>query len=129
MKVITRQIPARVSTVYKCKKCKIGGRYKSKVKALKCETLPIEPKLFRVGDKVTWREKRTCQSYNKNYSLRGKVTKISGPMLPDEEYNLKWLGAELSNKHVFEYLVKWQCRYCKEKMDGLFYGMELIKLT
>lgn len=126
MRVIKRKIPARVSVKYQCKKCK--GRYGSKKNALKCEAQPIEAKLFHIGAAVTWREKRTCSAHDKTYSLRGKVSKILGPMLVDEEYDIKWLQRKLSGKHVFQYEVEWRCPYCHMKVEGLFYGMELIKV-
>lgn len=125
MKVITRKIPARVSKIYQCQKCK--NKYKSKARALKCEAQSIEQKLFRVGDAVTWREKRTCHN-GKIYSLRGRIESVRGPVVPDEEYNIKWLQGALSGQHIFEYIVSWRCPHCSDELDNSFYGMELIKL-
>jgi len=128
MRIIIRKIPARVSTIYKCKKCKIGGRYRSKAKALKCESQPIEPKIFRIGNHVQWREQYHCDRFGKNYFPKGKVVRIFGPMLPDEEYNIKWLQSKLSGKHVFQYEVEWLCPYCKDPKSNLFYSPELKKI-
>ncbi len=126
MRTITRKIPARTSIIYQCGKCK--SRYKSKEKALKCEARPAEPKLFRLGDLVKWREQYHCDRYNKNYFPKGRVVRVLGPMLPDEEYNIKWLQNRLSGKHVFQYEVKWPCPYCGKPSGSLFYSPELKKL-
>ncbi len=125
MKKIIKRVPSRTSTTYQCGKCKT--KYRSEKKALQCESQTTEEKLFKLGDRVTWREQRFCTSYQPYY-LKGNVRKISGPLLPDEEYNIKWLGSKLSGKHVFVYVVKWRCPYCKEAMEGQFYSLELRKI-
>jgi len=124
MKKITRRIPKRTVSNYQCEKCKI--KYQSPKRALKCEAMPVEKKSFNVGDLVSWRELNTCSAYDKNYRLTGRVKKIIGPILPNEEYNLKWLRGRLTGLHVFRYEVYWKCPYCKKSNSGLFYGVELI---
>lgn len=126
MKKIVGIIPKRTVVMYQCDKCKT--KYRSSSRARKCELMPVEKKLFRVGDLVSWRELRTCV-LGKNYRLRGKVVKILGPGLPDEDYNIKWLQGKLRDLHVFRYEVDWKCPFCRESQSGLFYGMELITLA
>lgn len=127
MKKITRTIPERTTTSYQCEKCKT--KYGSLKRALKCEAMPVEKKSFEVDDQVSWREQNTCSAYGKNYRLKGKIKKIIGPILPDEEYNLKWLQGRLAGLHVFQYEVYWKCKYCHQPNSGLFYGIELILKT
>ena len=124
MRKITRTIPERTISRYQCENCKI--KYYSPKRALKCEAMPVEKKYFRVGDTVSWREMNTCSAYNKNYRLKGKIKRIIGPILPDEEYNLKWLQSRLTKLHAFEYEVHWKCPYCDMSCSGLFYGIELM---
>ena len=126
MRTITRKIPARVSVKYQCKKCR--SSYGSKERALKCEAQPIESKLFSIGDHVKWREQHHCGYCEKNHFPKGKVVRIFGPMLPDEEYNNKWLQGELFGKHAFQYEVEWLCPYCKDPKSNLFYSPELQKI-
>jgi ribosomal protein L35AE/L33A len=68
--------------------------------------MPVEEREFKVSDKVTWRERRTCQTVNRNYFLEGRIVKILGPEAVDEEYNIKWLNGKLFGKHVFLYNVE-----------------------
>lgn len=124
MKTITKTIPKRTVTSYQCEKCKT--RYGSPKKALKCEAMPVEKKYFKIGNLVSLRELNTCGTYGKDYRLKGRIKKIIGPTLPDEEYNLKWLQNRLARLHVFQYEVHWKCPYCNQPNSGLFYGMELI---
>lgn len=124
MKTIIKIIPKRTVMSYQCEKCKT--KYISPKKALKCETMPVEKKLFKAGDSVSWKELNTCGARGKNYRLKGKITRIIGPALSDEEYNLKWLQNKLAGLHVFQYKVHWKCPYCNLPQSGLFYGIELI---
>ena len=126
MKTIREVLPRRVRLTYVCKSCRT--RYRNKKNALKCEAMPVEDKFFHVGDLVKWREQYHCDRYNKNYFPKGRVARILGPMLPDEEYNIKWLQSRLSGKHVFQYEVKWTCPYCGNSCGNLFYGMELKQI-
>ena len=125
MKTIREILPRRVRLTYVCKRCKT--RYRNKKRALECDAKPIEEKLFHIGDLVKWREQYHCDRYNKNYFPKGRVARILGPMLPDEEYNIKWLQSRLSGKHVFQYEVKWICPYCNDPKSNLFYSPELKK--
>lgn len=126
MRTIREVMPRRVRFTYVCKRCK--ARYRNKKRALECDSLPVEEKVFRVGDLVKWREQYHCDRRNKNYFPQGRVVCILGPMLPDEEYNIKWLQSRLSGKHVFQYEVKWPCPYCGKPSGSLFYSPELKKL-
>ena len=126
MRTVIRKIPAKTTTSYQCSRCRT--KYRSKAKALQCEAQITEEKVFKIGERVTWREPRHCQSYDKSYKLDGKVRKILGPTLPDEEYNFKWLGGRFSGKHIFMYEVSWRCPHCKEIQDGRYYSLELGKI-
>lgn len=125
MKKIVKIIPERTTVMYQCKKC--GTKYRSSKRAQKCKSMPVEKKLFCVGASVSWRELRTCV-FGNNYRLRGKVVKILGPKLLDEDYNIRWLQSKLIGLHVFQYEVDWKCPFCRENQAGVFYGMELIML-
>lgn len=128
MRTITRRIPAVTIKLYQCEICKT--KYRSKAKALKCNSLGIEnnPSL-KLGDRVMWREQRFCQNRQKHYWMSGKIVRILGLTLADEEYNAKWLGGSLSNLHVRMYQVRWTCPHCNEKREGRFYSPELKKLS
>lgn len=93
-----------------------------------CEAQPVEQKIFKVGARVTWIEKKECGYSSRHYRIDGQVVAILGPQLPDEEYNKKWLGGELKNTHVYIYEVNWICPYCRQRCSGRFYSPELRKL-
>ncbi len=125
MKKIVRVIPERRVVRYQCEHCK--RKYKTGKQALTCEAKLVEQQQFDIGDRVTWTEQRKC-ILGRKYSLNGKVAVVTGPKLPDEEYNNKWLQGKLSKKHVFEYVVDWVCPHCHFHESGKFYGVELKKL-
>jgi len=126
MKTIISHVPAKTTTSYQCAKCKT--KYRSKARALQCELLITEEKAFKVGDRVRWCEELHCSAVNKNYWMDGKVQKILGPALPDFEYNAKWLGGKLFDKHIFMYEVSWKCPHCKLSCSGRYYSLELGKI-
>jgi hypothetical protein len=120
------KIPAHISTSYECEKC--GRKYPSESRARKCESQPLEARKFKRKDLVSWREIKNC-STGRKYFIKGTVWDIVGPVLPDEEYNIKWLKGRLSGKHVYEYIVEWNCPFCMRNHEDRFYGPELIKVT
>lgn len=124
---IQRRIPAHVSVSYQCEKCE--RKYRTPTKAQECESQPVEPKKFKVGDRVSWREAKECGQAGRNYFINAIVTKVIGPTLPDEEYNIKWLQGHLAGKHVYEYLLNWNCPYCTTEHAGVYYGIELLKVN
>lgn len=124
MKRITRK-----TTRYQCDRCKTT--YKTRAEALKCDETPVEDKAFAIGDNVVCDQKRRCSTFfvhNRYYSIAGKITGIQGPILPDEEYNNKWLGGVLAKKHVYLYETSWICPRCRQECHGIFYGIELKKV-
>lgn len=124
MRTITKVLPRRIIRSYQCSICKT--KYRTPKLAEACETMPVEPKKFKIGEKVRWRELKECHC-GKVHFPKGKITKIKGPLVADEEYNHKWLGGALSGMHAYYYLVAWKCPRCKEPHDQFFYSPELIK--
>ena len=112
----------------RCSVCKT--KYKSKSepkaveKALQCKNRSLEEKIFKKGDLVTNVELRTCSITGGKYYFKGKVVRVLGPMLPDYEYEVKWLGGVSSrvNGHVFQYEVSFMCPHCKEARKEFYYA-------
>lgn len=127
MKKIVKVIPERTVVMYQCGKCKT--KYRSFKRAQKCNLMPVEKKIFCVGDSVSCRRLNMCSRdmFGKSYRLKGMIVKILGPGLPDEDYNIRLLQGKLRGLHVFQYEVDWKCKLCNEPQLGLFYGMELVK--
>ena len=118
-----RKVVRKVVT-FECKFCKTG--YETIRAAMRCENQPLEEKKFKLGDRVGGREQHTCDHGRKEkYFLpNGRVIKINGPVLMDEEYSVKWLGGELLYYHVYEYLVEYDCP-CGMVRQHQFYSPEL----
>ena len=127
MKEIFTIHPRRQKVLYQCEHCKTN--YKRRQRAMDCEAEPVEDIVFKVGDRVTWTEKRGCtHAYGQDYCIDGLVVAVCGLQLPDEEYNNKWFGGRLAGKHVHMYQVNWECPYCLLKYSRRFYSLELKKL-
>ena len=127
MKKIVKEIPARTSITYQCKDCKT--KYRSEKKAKECEERVLEEKLFKVGDKIIIIPARVCNDgeFNwKSFWPKAKVVKILGPMLPDYEYEVKWLGSRGLNSHVYQYEVEYNC-LCGKKRGDLVYTPEMYR--
>ena len=126
MKKIVRRVPAHTVRSFQCEVC--GTKYRSAKQAIECESRTKEKKAFRVGDRVLAIEARFC---NKNssfsYMAIGKIVKIEGPVLPDQEYERKWLGGDSKrlNSHVYKYWLSFKCPHCNEKRKHPYYGPEL----
>lgn len=127
VKIKRVKIPAHTRVSYECETC--GNGYASADRARKCESQIVEPKKFDKGNLVSWRETRECGPTSRKYFLKGIVHKVTGPTLPDEDYNFRWLRGRLTGKHVFEYHIRWICPHCKDAHEGMFYSPELIKVT
>jgi len=110
--------------LYQCRVCRT--KYGDRRTAASCEAKPVEPARFKVGDRVTARERRTCQ-LGRAYVMTGKVIAVHGPQPPDEEYEIKWLGcrAERLGSHVRQYEVHYRCPRCGRIKTALYYGPEL----
>ncbi len=126
MKKIVKQIPARISTTYRCEVCKT--KYGTAKKAKECENRILEAQRFRVGDRVFNLEARCCNIGSKYFRVKMTVVKILGPMLPDYEYMVKWLGSYGLNGHIFQYEVEYTCPNCRKKHGHLYYTPEICKL-
>lgn len=121
MKKIVKEIPARISTTYQCETC--GTKYGSEKKAKECEARVLEEEIFKIGDTVYPIGKRECDGHL--YRPKAKIIEISALKLPDEEYEIKWLGSKRLNWHVREYVVDFRRPYDKEKHSALYYAPEL----
>src|SRR3989344_4816404 len=108
MKKITRRVPAHTVHSFQCEVCKT--KYRTEKQAQECESRTKEMKIFWVG-----------------YMAIGKIVKIEGPVLPDYEYECKWLGGDPKrlNSHVYEYWLSFKCPHCGEKRKHPYYGPEL----
>lgn len=117
-------------TFWRCSVCRTD--YTKKSVAERCEGNPIEQKKFEIGDRVTnCMEPRTCASFGGssegNYRFDGRISKIMGPLPPDEEYWNKWLGG-LPKRHVFYYEVAYQCPKCGMEKEAAYFAPELEKI-
>jgi len=126
MKKIVKKIPARVSIAYQCEVC--GTKYRNEKKAKECEERILEAQRFRAGDRVFNLEPRCCYIGSKYFRVKMTVVKILGPMLPDYEYMVKWLGSYGLNNHIFQYEVEYTCLTCGKKHSHLYYTPEICKL-
>jgi len=122
-----RKIIRRVVS-YRCGICKTA--YSSKAAAMKCEKRQVESKKFRLGENVTNIVERCCNpgdmSSKSKYYFVGKIIKIIGPSLPNEE--MRYLGGNAVVKqycHVFQYEVAYTCPRCQHKKTALYYAWEL----
>lgn len=119
MKIISRRVPARTVRSYQCGVC--GTKYRAAEKAKKCEARIKENKTFKKGDVVRGYERHVC-SYmgeDREFQPEGRVIKVLGPMLPDYEYEVKWLDGrfERINGHVYLYEVAYKCLCGKPRKD------------
>ena len=120
------QKQVREVAVYICEVC--NTEYASKSSALACEKKPVEKKKFRVEDRISNVEPRMCG--RNAYVFKGRVTRISGPFPPNEEYENKWLSSAINhmeriNSHVFLYEVEFICPVCRMKKTARYYAPEL----
>ncbi len=128
MKKIVKEIPAMTSVSYQCEVCKT--KYRSEKQAKECEERILEEKLFKVGDKIIIIPARTCDqvgstwAFGKPFWPKATVVKVLGPMLPDYEYEVKWLGSRGLDNHVYQYEVKYNC-LCGDKRGDLLYTPEM----
>lgn len=114
--------------LYQCSICKT--KYSKASEAKKCETRILEEKKFKIGDLVENIEPRICCGMDdRPYKFKGKIVKIIGPLPPDEEYEIKWLGGDSKrlNSHVWQYEVEYICPRCKEKKSHRYYTPEIKK--
>ena len=114
---------------YACMVCRT--KYSNKKEAAEREKKPLEPRTFKLGDRVSNIEPRMCAGpKEKPYIFKGTITKISGPEAPDYEYEIKWLGGkrERLNSHVFYYEVSYTCPNCNKKTKASYYAPELKRL-
>lgn len=117
----------RTEAHYRCDVCKT--EYVKKHAAQRCESRPIEDRAFRRGDAVRAVERRSCFICRpKTYIARGKVSKVIGPVLMDEEYSKKWLGGRKLDMHVFRYVVTFVKPCYHSNKSALYYGIELRSL-
>ncbi len=130
MKKIVGKIPAKTSVSYQCEFCK--KKYRSEKKAKGCEERILEEKIFKVGDNVIIIPARACDQvgsrspFGKSFWPKATVVKILGPMLPDYEYEVKWLGSRGLDSHVYQYEVKYTC-LCGRKRSDLVYTPEICR--
>jgi len=128
MRVITTEIPARVSIRYVCNVC--GKKYRIKNMALRCEARPLEKVHFKLGDRVKGRSPRACGNTNKPYHFEGVIIRIVGPILSESDC---FSGSRedlylIRNGHVYMYEVEYKCPRCNEVRSDLCYFTE-IKLA
>jgi len=126
MRTITRHIPAKTTTSYKCSRCKT--KYRSAKKALECNAMPIESKLFKVGETVIWRGSWRCKrNPNKAYRIKARIVKIDGPMRVSEE-QFRLLGGRFKDIHAYQYELNWNCPKCREIHGTLCFSHEFQKI-
>ena len=127
MKKITRRVPAHTNRSFQCEICKT--KYRTAKQALECEARIKEKKVFKIGDVVRGYECHVCshEGADRNFLPEGKIVKILGPMVPDYEYEVKWLDGrpERINGHVYLYEVIYKClcgkpRGCQYRNPEIF---------
>jgi len=128
MKKIITVVPRRVIHSYQCETC--GTKYSKKEQAQKCEARIKEKKFFKKGDLVKGSaEYHACNHTGTDLSFlpKGKVIRVIGPILPDYEYEVKWLGAkaERLNGHIYLYEVEFPCKCRRVTRYYLFRSPEL----
>jgi len=119
----------KVVTSYHCNIC--NTKYTTPKKAAQCDARGREAPVASIGDRVRINEKRGCAyDWNKKYVAEGVITKISGPLPPDYEYEVKWLGgsSQRLNSHVLEYLVTYTCPHCQQVREHPVYAPEFTVL-
>ncbi len=127
MKIIKKKVPAHTTFSYQCEVC--GTKYRTEEQALKCEARTKEKKTFKRGDAVRGYECHVCShgKRDKNFLPEGKVVKTMGPMLPDYEYETKWLNSrsERINGHIYLYEVAYPC-LCGKPRRHLYRTPEIM---
>lgn len=118
---------------YRCDICKTV--HSSKSAATKCEKMPVEPKKFRRGDKVTNKVYRCCipfdTSKKSKYFFKGRIIKIRGSFYDsDMDCARRMSGCtDGINCHIFEYIVAYICPRCKHKKTALYHSWELKSIS
>lgn len=121
MKKITR-----TRTTYRCGVCE--AEYGKKREAEACEAGGIEEKDFRVGDRVTAREKRTCPGGHA-YVCNGRIRRIVGPEPYDAEIHGKGFGLwRPAARHVYMYEIVACCTRCSSRTPVRYPAISLKKL-
>lgn len=116
--------------LWRCSAC--GTDYKNKSFAEECRNRPVEQKKFKIGDRVALIAPRVCLAIKedfryKEYKLKGRINKIFGPLMPDEEYWNKRFGG-LPDTHIFLYQVEHKCPKCGKEKKSVHFGTELEKI-
>ncbi len=127
MKTIVRRVPAHTIRSFQCEVCR--AKYRTAKQALKCKARIKEKQVFKVGDFVKGYEPHVCshKGRDRNFLTEGMVIKILGPMCPDYEYEVKWLGGktERLNGHVYLYEVEYLC-LCGKSRKYLYRAPEIL---
>lgn len=127
MKTTIRRIPAHTARSYQCEVC--GTKYRTAEQAKKCEARIKENKTFKKRDVVRGYERHVCshKSGDEKFLPEGRVIKIFGPMIPDYEYEVKWLDGrfERINGHIYLYEVAYEC-LCGKQRSYLYRTPEIF---
>lgn len=114
---------------YQCSVCKT--KYRKLSDARECEAKTLEEKKFKIGDQVTNIEPRLCSRKNMRlYKFKGEIIKLIGPLCPDFEYEVKWLGGDSKrlDSHIWQYEVKYICPLCGRQKTTVYFTPELKKI-
>jgi hypothetical protein len=119
MKKVTRCV-----TFYRCEVC--GSDHKQRASAKKCESMPVEARIFKVGDSVRAVAPRICG--RRWYACFGTIVAIGLPQAPDEDYEARWLGGrrERLGSHTILYCVEYTCPICRRVKEAKYYAPELM---
>jgi len=114
----------RKKVLFQCRVCRT--KHASRRRAAACESKGRERRVFRKGDRVQAREPRFCLDQSQ-YVMSGTVIRVIGPLPPDEEYELKWLGGrrERLGQHVYQYEIWYKCPVCGRSKTARYYAPEL----
>ena len=123
MRITTQRVRAHTIIRYQCRVCR--KKHTTENAARYCEARPVENKAFILGQVVRVIERRECSG--RPYFAKGVVTSITGPTLPDRDYEIRWLGAkpERLNGHIFMYEIKFFCPRCKRPKKVVAFTPEL----
>lgn len=116
MRVIKKRVPAKTVVLYQCKICR--ANHTNRLEAKKCEMLPTESKVFKLGDRVRNITARRCR-LDKYYYFKGKIFKIKGPTL----------NYIFGQEHVFYYFVEYKCPICNKNETQLYQAGGLKKIS
>jgi hypothetical protein len=122
------KIDWEVVTRYICDIC--NTKYATPKKAAQCDARGVETPVAKIGDSVHLKEQRQCASTSKKYFAEGIITKVSGLLPPDYEYEVKWLGGspQRLNSHVLQYVVTYTCPHCNQTREHPVYAPEFTIL-